>query len=118
MKIKKIGILSFAKIQTILMLIFGLIMSIFETSLSIYNGWPLFPNIQTIGMTGSMGAWSIMFLPVFYALLGFLFGIIGAFAYNLLSNWFGGIEIELEEVNSESKEEKIASKKQTKKVSK
>ena len=34
--------------------------------------------------------------PVVYGLMGFLMGVIGAWLYNLMARWLGGIEIELE----------------------
>jgi hypothetical protein len=35
--------------------------------------------------------------PVIYAGLGFLLGVLCAFIYNVVANWFGGIEISYEE---------------------
>lgn len=35
-------------------------------------------------------------LPIFYGVLGFLCGLIGAWAYNLLAGILGGIEVEIE----------------------
>jgi len=35
-------------------------------------------------------------MPFFYAALGFIFGVVGAFIYNLLAKWVGGIEVEVE----------------------
>ena len=34
----------------------------------------------------------MLFMPVFYAISGFLFTLIGAWIYNMLANWMGGIE--------------------------
>lgn len=34
-------------------------------------------------------------LPVFYAALGFLFGALTAWIYNLVAGWVGGIQLEL-----------------------
>jgi hypothetical protein len=35
-------------------------------------------------------------LPMIYIALGFLFGVIGAFVYNLCAKWIGGVEVEVE----------------------
>jgi hypothetical protein len=35
----------------------------------------------------------LVFLPVIYAVLGFIFGAITAFLYNLVAGWTGGVEI-------------------------
>ena len=38
----------------------------------------------------------IVILPVFYGVIGFVVGALGALIYNLVAKWVGGIEIELE----------------------
>lgn len=40
----------------------------------------------------------VIFLPVFYSVAGFLGGVIGAFFYNLVAGWTGGLEFEVEDV--------------------
>jgi len=37
-----------------------------------------------------------LFMPVIYGVMGFIFGVIGAALYNLVANWIGGIEVEVE----------------------
>ena len=37
-----------------------------------------------------------MFMPVFYGVFGFIFGVISAAIYNLIARWIGGIEVEVE----------------------
>lgn len=37
-------------------------------------------------------------LPIFYGLIGFVFGTIGALVYNIFAGMVGGIEIEVENV--------------------
>ena len=39
----------------------------------------------------------VIFLPVLYAVLGFIGGVIAAFIYNLVAKWTGGIEFTTEE---------------------
>jgi|CXWL01.1.fsa_nt_gi hypothetical protein len=43
-----------------------------------------------------MGVGFMVLLPFFYAAMGFLAGIIGAWIYNLLAKWVGGFEFEFE----------------------
>jgi hypothetical protein len=38
-----------------------------------------------------------IFMPIFYAVFGFIFGIISAAIYNLVARWVGGIEVEVEQ---------------------
>jgi hypothetical protein len=40
----------------------------------------------------------LIFLPVIYAVLGFIGGVISAFVYNLIAKWTGGIEFTTVEV--------------------
>ncbi len=37
-----------------------------------------------------------IFMPIIYAVMGFIFGVIGAAIYNLVARWIGGIEVEVE----------------------
>lgn len=37
-----------------------------------------------------------IFMPVIYAVMGFVFGLIGAALYNLVARWFGGFEVDVE----------------------
>lgn len=37
-----------------------------------------------------------IFMPVFYGIFGFIFGVIAAAIYNLIARWIGGIEVEVE----------------------
>jgi uncharacterized membrane protein len=36
-------------------------------------------------------------LPIFYGMMGFVFGVIAAAVYNLVAKWTGGLEITLED---------------------
>ena len=39
------------------------------------------------------GIGSIITIPIFYGVMGFIFGMITAFIYNLVAGWIGGLEI-------------------------
>jgi hypothetical protein len=43
-----------------------------------------------------MGVGFTLLLPILYAVIGFIFGLIAAFVYNLLARWLGGFELEFE----------------------
>jgi len=55
------------------------------------------------GSAGAAGAaffgvgFAIM-MPVFYAIIGFIFGIIAAAIYNLIAKWTGGFEFEVRDI--------------------
>jgi hypothetical protein len=38
----------------------------------------------------------ILLLPLLYAAIGFIGGVLGGFIYNLVAKWVGGIEVEFE----------------------
>jgi hypothetical protein len=42
---------------------------------------------------GGAGAILFIFLPIVYAIVGFIAGVITAFVYNLVAGWTGGIEL-------------------------
>lgn len=44
---------------------------------------------------GLFGVGAIIFLPLFYAVFGFIGGLIMAAVFNLVSRWVGGLQIEL-----------------------
>ena len=47
------------------------------------------------GGAANLGWLSIIILPIVYAVIGFIGGLIGGFLYNLVAGWTGGIEITL-----------------------
>jgi hypothetical protein len=53
------------------------------------------PNNQRVGIM-ALGTGFALFMPVLYAVMGFVFGVIGAFIYNVIAKWVGGIEVEVE----------------------
>ncbi len=53
-------------------------------------------NVPPLPLMLGMGAGFMIMLPLLYALMGFVFGVIGAWVYNLLSKWIGGFELDFE----------------------
>ena len=49
-----------------------------------------------IPMMLGMGVGFMIFAPILYATIGFITGLIGAFIYNVVAKWIGGIEVEVE----------------------
>ena len=101
MIIRKVGILSLAKLlgglYAALGLIFGAIFSLLALAGaaigSVNEGEP---GAAVIGAL--MGAGAVIVLPIFYGLMGFVGGLIVAFIYNLLASILGGIELEIDMV--------------------
>lgn len=90
--LKRIGVMSLAKIYTIMMAVVGLIMGLYIAIME-----AVFPITQT-GMGEPMGTglgWiNIIIVPIIYALIGFVSGVLGAWLYNLIAKWIGGVELE------------------------
>ena len=91
--VKSVGVLSVAKIMGLIYSCMGLIFA---------------PIFLLVGLMGSLvgqdktpfaGIFGVVFailMPVFYGVLGFIAGAIGALLYNLFAKWVGGFELELE----------------------
>jgi hypothetical protein len=91
--IRRIAPLQLGKIMGLVYGIFGLIFIPFILLASTLNA--LVPA-QARGGILAMGVGMAVAAPVFYAILGFVFGVIGAFIYNLIAGWVGGIEVEVQ----------------------
>jgi hypothetical protein len=65
-----------------------------------------FASLASGQQTGAMGGIAFvalgLFAPFFYGGLGFVFGGLGAWVYNLAAKWLGGIQIELTETPATS----------------
>ena len=48
-------------------------------------------------MMGGLGLGMIIVIPLFYAVMVFIGGVIGSALYNLVSKWTGGLEFTLED---------------------
>jgi hypothetical protein len=92
--IKKVGVLSVAKISGALYFCMGLIIVPMAFMLILVP--MLAPgNAEQKTAFGAMGA-MFLFAPIFYGVMGFVMGALVALTYNLIAGKFGGIEIELE----------------------
>jgi hypothetical protein len=97
MRVKRVGVMSYAKISTIIMAIIGLFLGIFYAVIYAVLG----PSaMQTAGAEVdplmTIGPLVIIIMPIIYAIMGFIMGVIGAWLYNLIAKWVGGVQIELE----------------------
>lgn len=103
-KVKKIGLLSFTKLQTLMGTIIGLIAGIlysfggFFIDTFVSLGWVSAEFAETPGLSyGTILAFGALIgMPIIFAGFGLILGFIEAILYNLYAKWFGGIEINLE----------------------
>jgi hypothetical protein len=95
MTVKHVGVLSVAKIYGALSgamgLLFGIILAIASTV-----GAGLGGNDVPAFLGPMLGVGAIIFLPVFYGLMGLCMGAIVAALYNLLAGVVGGVAVEIE----------------------
>jgi len=92
--VKRIGVWSYAKIATIIMAIFGLINGIYMAIVISLLGTRASAAVDPL--TLSLGAFVIIIFPIIFAIMGFVGGIIGAWLYNMIAKWVGGVKIEFE----------------------
>ena len=50
----------------------------------------------SIALTAGLVFITGLFFPIFYGMMGFIFGVITAAIYNVVAHWVGGIEVEVE----------------------
>ena len=97
MIIRRIAPLSCAKIAGTIYAALGLVFGIFIALLSSIA--PALFGAQSRPMPPMMGLFmgvgAVIFLPIFYGILGFLSALVVAWIYNLVASRIGGIEIDL-----------------------
>ena len=92
-KLKRIDVLSFAKLQAVMMSFLGLLAGIlYSFGGAIYD---LFTTGLNIG--SALALLALVGMPFIFLVFGFVIGLVEVFLYNLFSRRFGGIEINFEE---------------------
>lgn len=90
MILKKIGVLSLAKIYGALMAIMGFIIGLFFGLINYTIGG------AELNPYGFIGAWAIIFFPILYGVMGFAAGAFTAGVFNLITKYVGGLELEFD----------------------
>ena len=94
--LKKINVLSLAKLQAVLMAVFGLIMALLSGIFLTAFGGKLTEYYSGMGMEVPLFGWmQVITTPLIYAIVGFISGAVIALLYNLVAKWIGGIKLEL-----------------------
>lgn len=91
--IKKLGVMSVAKIEGVVGVIIGFIIGVLVFVLGAAASGVAGTGL---GTTASLGALSIIIFPIFYGIILFIFGGLGAWIYNIIAPKVGGIQIELD----------------------
>lgn len=87
MHVQSVSVASMAKLQGILMLVFGFILALFGYLAEPYYGYGL---VSVFGQVGFMG---VFMLALAYGVLGVICGALAAAIYNLAARFLGGIEL-------------------------
>ncbi len=98
MVLKRVGVLSCGKIMGLLYVGIGLIAGVIFALASMVGEVAGLAADEGGGAILALffGVGAVIFLPVFYGVMGFISGVVSAFLYNLLAGWIGGIELEFE----------------------
>lgn len=101
MMIKRVGVLSVAKIYGMLTTVFGLIIGvIYGLSLIVLGAFMSSMSSSGQGAMGAppiiMGFVAMIAFPIIYGIIGFIAGAIGSLIYNVAAGIVGGVELELE----------------------
>ncbi len=95
--IKSVGVLSVAKILGLLYGCMGLLIAPFFLMMGLMGSALGHQNSPLAGIFGvGFGIGLAVLAPVLYGAMGFIMGALGALLYNLLANWVGGFELEME----------------------
>ena len=89
--IKKLGVMSVAKIEGVLGVVIGIIIGIL-----VFIAGSAASALTGASSVGSLGALSIIIFPIIYGIMLFIFGAIFAWVYNVIAGRIGGIQIDLE----------------------
>jgi hypothetical protein len=102
-EIKKIDVLSTAIMYGLTLAVIGLIIGLFAGLFMFIAGSMAGAFVHEFpvgrGLGAGMGIAAVIFFPILYGALGFVFGALGAFLYNLIANWVGGVKIEIKDLD-------------------
>ena len=98
MVLRRVGAFSLAKLSGILYALMGMILGAFFALLSLVGAGigaaASGSNEPFLGAIFGVGA--IIFLPIFYGVIGFVGGLITGWLYNLVAGMVGGVELDLQ----------------------
>ena len=104
-QIKRMGVFSCAKIYSITLAAMGLIIGvIYGLIFMVVGGAMMAGGGRDAGMAGGstlvIGLVMMIAIPVMYGIIGFIGGIIGALVYNVAAGIVGGLELEIENMDT------------------
>jgi hypothetical protein len=105
MIVKRVGVFSLAKIQSVVMAAVGLVIGVPLGLIMMIFGAAIMAAGGSDGRAGGgvgigIGLFYMIGLPIMYGVLGFVTGAISALVYNVASGFLGGLELELENADA------------------
>jgi hypothetical protein len=95
MVINRIGPLSCAKIAGTLYFFLGLVIGAAFSLVALAGGFAT--DTPEMGVMGALiGVGSIIFIPLLYGCIGFFSALIGAWLYNLMAGFVGGLQLDVQ----------------------
>jgi hypothetical protein len=99
MIIKRVGVVSLAKVMGVLYGGIGLLLGLLFSLFSLAGGSAMLASgSEDAGLGGGMmmgmGLAAVVVFPIMYGILGFIGGLISGALFNLASRFAGGLEIE------------------------
>ena len=95
MIVKHVAPVSVAKVAGVLYAFLGLLVGVFFTLAALAGAFASNrPDSTGFGMVFGVGA--IVIFPILYAVIGFIFSLIGAALYNVIAGLVGGVELDVQ----------------------
>lgn len=101
MKIKKLGVLSFAKLLAVMGALIGLVFGVLYSfgglivDAVVSLGWITTPETPGLSEGTFLAFGALVGMPLIGAICGFITGFMGAILYNLFAPMFGGMTIKI-----------------------
>jgi hypothetical protein len=95
MVVKSVGVVSVGKMYGAITAAMGLLFGIGIALFSVL-GAGLADSTESAILGPVLGVGAVIVLPIFYGVLGFIGGVIGAVLYNVFAAMVGGVEIQTE----------------------
>ncbi|MFC2187632.1 hypothetical protein [Peijinzhouia sedimentorum] len=96
-KIKRIGVVSAAKIYGLITAGLGLIFGVIYGLIIFIVGSLPSTEFSDIGISGGLGIFMVLMFPILYGAIGFIMGAIMALIYNFIASKLGGLEVGVDE---------------------
>lgn len=100
MIVRRVDVFSLGKVLGVLYALMGVILGLIFSLISLMGsalGGALSDTGGPEALFGLLfGVGAVIALPIFYGVLGFIFGLLAAFFYNLTAGMVGGLELDVE----------------------